>query len=106
MKQFIWLVGCVVMMGAGTAVAGDTVAGKAKSKPCAACHGPDGNSPAPDFPKLAGQPFDYLVTALKQYKSGSRKNAIMAPQATNLSQRDIEDLAAFYSQQSGLRVKY
>lgn len=106
MKKFLWLLICITVLGNGVAIAGDPAAGKAKSKPCTACHGPDGNSPTPEFPKLAGQPYDYLVTALRQYKSGERKNAIMAPQATNLSKRDIEDLAAFYSRQSGLQVKY
>ena len=77
-------------------------AGKEKSRTCAACHGPDGNSPAAEFPKLAGQHYDYLVKALKDYKSGARKNAIMSPQVANLNQRDFEDLAAFYSSQQGL----
>ena len=77
-------------------------AGKEKSRTCAACHGPDGNSPAAEFPKLAGQHYDYLVKALKDYKSGARKNAIMTPQVANLNQRDFEDLAAFYSGQQGL----
>jgi len=106
MKKHLWLVTCVAVLGGGAAIAGDPVAGKAKSKACAACHGPDGNSPAPDFPKLAGQPYDYLVTALRHYKGGDRKDAIMAPQAANLSKRDMEDLAAFYSGQAGLKVKY
>jgi cytochrome c553 len=88
------------------AAAADAEAGKQKSQPCAACHGPDGNSPAPDFPKIAGQHYDYLVRALSDYKSGARKNPIMAPQATNLTTRDIEDLAAYYSKQKGLVVKY
>ena len=73
---------------------------------CASCHGPDGNSPSPQFPKIAGQHYDYLVKVLNDYKSGARKNAIMAPQAANLSKRDISDLAAFYSMQRGLYVKY
>ena len=77
-------------------------AGKEKSRTCAACHGPDGNSAAADFPKLAGQHYDYLVKTLRDYKSGARKNAIMAPQVANLTQRDFEDLAAFYSRQQGL----
>jgi cytochrome c553 len=47
-----------------------------------------------------------LVKALNDYKSGTRKNPIMAPQAANLSNRDIADLAAFFSQQRGLQVKY
>ena len=82
--------------------AGNPEAGKEKSRTCAACHGADGNSAAGDFPKLAGQHYDYLVNALKDYKSGARKNAIMSPQVANLNQRDFEDLAAFYSHQQGL----
>lgn len=90
---------------AGVAHGANIEAGKEKSRPCAACHGPDGNSPTPDFPKLAGQHYDYLVKALKDYKSGARKNPIMAPQAANLSVRDMEDLAAYYAHQPGLKVK-
>ena len=106
MKKYASAVCSVIMFASVGALAANPVAGKEKSKPCAACHGPDGNSTTPDFPKLAGQHYDYLVKALKDYKSGARKNAIMAPQTANLSQRDIADLAAFYSQQQGLKVKY
>ncbi len=88
------------------ALAGDADAGKKKSQACVACHGPDGNSPAPDFPKIAGQHYDYLLKALKDYKSGARKSPVMAPLVANLSQRDIEDLAAWYSSQRGLVTKY
>lgn len=87
---------------AGAVQAANPEAGKEKSRTCAACHGAEGNSAAADFPKLAGQHYDYLVKALKDYKSGARKNAIMAPQVANLNQRDFEDLAAFYSHQQGL----
>ncbi len=90
---------------AGTVHASNPEAGKEKARPCAACHGADGNSPTPDFPRLAGQHYDYLVKALKDYKTGARKNAIMAPQAANLSVRDMEDLAAYFSHQSGLAAK-
>jgi len=92
-------------LAAAPAVAGNADAGKQKSTPCAACHGADGNSAVPDFPRLAGQQPDYLVKVLKDYKSGARKNAIMAPQAANLTEQDIADLAAYYSAQSGLFVK-
>ncbi len=82
--------------------AGDAAQGKAKSQACAACHGPDGNSPAgPDFPRLAGQHYDYLLKALRDYKSGARKNPIMAGQVGNLTPQDIADLAAFYASQKG-----
>ena len=92
----------VLVLWAGAVQAGNAEAGKEKSRPCAACHGPDGNSAAPDFPKLAGQHYDYLVKSLRDYKSGARKNAIMAPQVANLNPRDFEDLAAYYSAQPGL----
>ena len=97
---------CASLVAGSAAYAADPVAGKQKSKPCTACHGPEGNSLTPDFPRLAGQHYDYLVKALSDYKSGARKNAIMEPQAKNLSQRDIADLAAYFSEQSGLRTKY
>jgi cytochrome c553 len=85
---------------------GNVEAGKAKSAVCAACHGADGVSLVALFPKLAGQHPDYLVHALKDYRSGKRKNPTMAEQAKNLSDEDIEDLAAYFSSQKGLVVKY
>lgn len=106
MNKLFWIAGCVALIAGGPALAANPAAGKEKSKTCAACHGPDGNSAAPDFPRLAGQNYDYLVKALADYKAGERKNAIMAPQAANLSRRDIEDLASCYSRQPGLTVKY
>lgn len=81
-------------------------AGKAKSTTCAACHGADGNSPTAMFPKLAGQQQDYLLHSLKAYKSGKRKNPIMAGQVASLSAMDMENLAAYYAAQPGLTVKY
>jgi cytochrome c553 len=92
----------LVLAWTTTAQAGNPEAGKEKSRTCAACHGADGNSAAADFPRLAGQHYDYLVKALRDYKSGARKNAIMAPQVANLDQRDFEDLAAYFSEQQGL----
>ncbi|MCX9156130.1 cytochrome c [Niveibacterium sp. 24ML] len=84
--------------------AGDAVKGKEKSAACAACHGADGNSAAPDFPKLAGQHADYLVRALTDYKAGKRKNPIMMGMAAPLSKQDMADLAAYYSAQKGLVI--
>lgn len=106
MNKLLWIAGCAALLAGGPSLAANPAAGQEKSKTCAACHGADGNSAAPDFPRLAGQNFDYLVKVLSDYKSGERKNAIMAPQAANLSQRDIEDLAAYFSRQHGLMVKY
>lgn len=86
--------------------AADAAAGKEKAKVCAACHGENGISAVGDFPKLAGQHHDYMVRALNDYKTGARKNPIMAAQVANLSRRDMEDLAAHYSSQPGLVLKY
>lgn len=84
---------------------GDPQAGKQKSAACQSCHGPDGNSPSAQFPRLAGQYPDYLVHALTEYKTGRRKNPIMAGFAANLSSQDMEDLASFFAGQNGLFVK-
>jgi cytochrome c553 len=97
-----------VFATAGGAQAANIDAGKAKAKEvCAACHGEDGNSQSADFPKLAGQHRDYLAKALRDYKSGQRKNAIMAGFASPLSKDDIENLAAYYAAQpSVLSARY
>jgi cytochrome c553 len=85
---------------------GNYEAGKAKSATCAGCHGEDGVSSIPSFPKLAGQHSDYLYHSLKDYKSGKRKNPIMAGQVESLSDADMHDLAAYFSKQKGLNRKY
>jgi len=80
--------------------AADIAAGQAKVKEvCQACHGIDGNSPSPDYPKLGGQYPDYIQKALRDYKSGARKNPIMAGFAGTLTQKDIENVAAYYASQ-------
>jgi len=87
-------------LAATGARAANIEAGKAKAKEvCAACHGEDGNSQVPDYPKLSGQHRDYLAKALRDYKSGLRKNAIMAGFAGALSKDDIENLAAYFGSQ-------
>jgi len=88
------------------AAAGSADAGREKSTPCKACHGEAGVSASPDFPKIAGQHPDYILVALRHYKAGKRKNPIMAGQVANLSEADMRDLAAWFSSQSGLAVKY
>ena len=84
------------------AAGGDPDLGRVKATTCHACHGADGLGIAPNYPKLAGQHEAYLVYALRQYRSGERKNAIMAGFATGLSDEDIADLAAFYAALDGL----
>jgi cytochrome c553 len=88
--------------------AADVGAGQAKAKEiCQACHGLDGNSATPDYPKLAGQYPDYLSKALRDYKSGARKNPIMAGFAGALTAKDIDNVAAYYaSQPAALARKY
>ena len=105
MNKLILAAACVAILLCGPAIAGDPDAGHKLSQACVACHGPDGNSPSPEFPRLAGQHSDYLVRALNDYRSGARKNPVMAPMAGNLTPRDIEDLAAYFSSQKGLVTK-
>lgn len=101
-KVVMTIAGSIILLAGANALAqGDAAAGKEKSAPCAACHGADGNSQAPNFPTLAGQHADYLVKALEDYKTGKRKNAIMAGFAGGLSKQDREDLAAYFSGQNG-----
>ena len=88
------------------ASSGNAENGKKKSEPCKACHGETGISVSPDFPKLAGQHAEYIATVLGHYKNGKRKNPIMQGQVANLSPRDMQDLAAYFSSQKGLDVKY
>lgn len=90
------------------AAAADLKAGAAKAKEvCMACHGMDGNAPSTEFPKLGGQYPDYLAKTLRDYKSGARKNAIMAGFAGALTAQDIENLAAYFAAQpSQLKSTY
>ena len=96
------LVLALACFGAQAFAAGDADSGTPKSQACAACHGPDGNNPtSPDFPRLAGQHYDYLLKALRDYKSGARKNPIMGAQVGGLDPQDLADLAAYYSSRKG-----
>ncbi len=86
-------------------IAGNIAEGQKKAEVCAACHGKDGNTPIdPSYPKLAGQYANYLERTLKNYKSGARKNAIMAAQAAQLSNKDIENLSAYYASLPGTLI--
>ena len=81
---------------------GDAAAGAGKIAVCTACHGANGQSPASIYPNLAGQWAAYLESSLKAYRAGERSggmSALMTPQAAGLSDQDIADLAAYYSQQ-------
>jgi cytochrome c553 len=98
--------GVCLMLCAGPALAGDYEAGKEKAAACAACHGADGNKPiTPDIPRLGGQYYDYLVHSLKAYRSGARENAMMSPMAKPLTDKEIKDVAWYFSKQTGLVSK-
>lgn len=80
-------------------IIGDPENGKTLSATCAVCHGVDGNSMNPTWPKLAGQHAAYIVKQLRDYQSGDRGNAVMAPMAAPLTEQQIHDLAAYFSSQ-------
>lgn len=83
---------------------GDNAQSFAPAEACAACHGPNGISVSPSWPTLAGQYESYLEHALKQYRSGLREDPVMGPLAANLSDREIELLAEYYSELEGLET--
>ncbi|MEI6468786.1 MAG: c-type cytochrome [Betaproteobacteria bacterium] len=77
--------------------AADLEVGKAKAQVCVACHGPEGNSINSEFPSLSGQPAQAISTALFRFREGNRKNAVMSTFAANLSNRDMNDIAAYFA---------
>jgi len=77
----------------------DAEAGRQKAQVCVACHGSGGNSVNPAVPTLAGQPQQFVVTQLFMFREGKRKDAQMSPFAANLSNADLNDLAAYFSAQ-------
>jgi cytochrome c553 len=87
-----------LLFHAGAARA-DAEAGRQKAQVCFACHGPSGNSANPAIPTLAGQPQQFIVTQLFMFRDGKRKDAQMSPFAANLSNADLNDLAAYFSAQ-------
>lgn len=67
---------------------------------CSGCHGMDGNSTVPNFPKIAGVDFKYLLTELKAYQKEHRRSEIMGPLAVDLSDQDMVNLAAYFAAQT------
>lgn len=76
---------------------GDAAAGQGKTAMCAGCHGADGNSAAPNFPKLAGQGEKYLTKQLHDIKSGERVVPEMTGMLNAFSDQDLADIAAYYA---------
>jgi len=79
---------------------GSVEEGQSKATACIACHGPNGNSSNPEWPNLAGQNETYTKRQLQAFKSGARKDPLMTPMATGLSEDDMDDLAAYFAQQT------
>jgi len=90
--------------GSAKDVEGDKAAGQEKSQSCQACHGANGMAVDPNlYPNIAGQHPSYIAKALHDYRDGRRVNPLMSSFAANLSDQDIEDLAAWFASQGGLR---
>lgn len=90
------------MLALGAALSNPATAGDARTiaaSVCAACHGADGNSPVPMFPKIGGLQEEYIVKQLKDFMSGRRKSDIMAPVVADLKPEDVAPLAAYFSSQ-------
>ncbi len=85
---------------ADASLVGDAAAGKAQTAVCGACHGADGNSAVPTFPKLAGQGEKYLLKQLKDIRDGARPVPTMAGQLDGKSNQDLADIAAYFASQS------
>ncbi|MHB8453362.1 MAG: c-type cytochrome [Acidiferrobacterales bacterium] len=99
-KQVTLILSLLVVTSLGVAHAnGNAATGKVKSAACQACHGADGNSANPLWPKLAGQSAGYIVKQLSDFKDGKRKDPIMSGMAASLSTQDMENIAAYFSSQ-------
>lgn len=97
---FSWF--ALVFLATTAMAKGDIEAGKSKTQTCVACHGPDGNSVVPNWPKIAGQYENYLDKELKDFRlgeKGPRFEASMYAMVAALSDQDIADLSAFYASQ-------
>jgi cytochrome c553 len=95
----VWIVvaGVITLAVAGSSfAAGDAAAGKARASTCAGCHGANGEG-KDKYPALAGKSEPELVQALKDYKSGKRANGVMKTFASQLSDKDMENVAAYYA---------
>ncbi len=92
-----------LLLGALPAAAGgDAASGRKRAAACQACHGLDGLSKLPEAPNLAGQVEVYLVKALREYRDGTRRNEVMNVVAKELTDADIDNLAAYYG---GLQIE-
>ncbi len=86
-----------ILATASPAIAGDAAAGREKAAKCKTCHGIDGIAKIPIAPHLAGESQIYLETQLKAFRSGKREHEMMSVVAKDLTDEDIDDLAAWYA---------
>ena len=101
MKQLLqFAIGLSLLLSLPVLAMGDADAGQGKAAVCAACHGVDGNSIVPNWPKIAGQHESYLQRQITLIKGGDRPVPEMAGIVINLSDQDIADLAAYFSSQT------
>ena len=100
MGMLVLLAGLLGATAQASGAAGNASDGQSQvATVCAACHGADGNSTDPQYPKLAGQHANYIEAQLKSFQNGQRPNSIMSGMASMLSQQSIADVAAYLSQQ-------
>lgn len=100
-KTLIAVCAMVALTGVSVA-AGNAEEGKAKAISCGGCHGADGNSANPSWPKLAGQHAGYIAKQLADFKAGKkRSDPLMAGQVASLSSQDMADIAAYFAKQTG-----
>jgi|COG998Drversion2_1049125.scaffolds.fasta_scaffold51875_2 cytochrome c553 len=96
-RLFFVLAACASLGLAGpAAAAGDAAAGKALEKKCSGCHGAKGEGKGPN-PPLAGMDYDKHVAAMEDYKTGKRKHKMMEMLVKKMSDKEIQDLAAYYA---------
>ena len=101
MKKVVILASVLLGLSQNTAAqTGDAANGKELSVTCSACHGADGNSAAPTFPKLAGLGEKYLLKQMKDIRDGARPVPTMVGQVDNMSDQQLADIAAFYASQA------
>ena len=87
----------IALSDGALAADGDPAAGRRKALQCQTCHGLDGMSKLPEAPHIVGQPEPYLIKSLNDFRQGIRKNEMMDVVAKELTDQDVDDLAAYYS---------
>ena len=110
-KALVPILALVLVVGmspicATAATASDEAGKKKADEACAVCHGPEGGKPAtPETPRLSGQEYGYLVQALNDYRKGARDNPLMSAIAKPLTDKEVHQLAGYFSRQQGLTTK-